>query len=218
MTAVLVPVIAVWAYAAIELHLLALRRGRRAVRSAAQRARAALIIGTLFAGAAAAAAMLAAEHGWRAPLLLLPAAAAARLTLPRLGRLIRRLYADPWGPSDPPVRHAAAHPAVVVPAQSALLGALVAGYAATWAAAIVSYGFVAAATVGMVLDARRRRARRQRLRTGALPRVLVRRGCAQDRDAGRPAEGQATEDRPADDQTAADRAAAQRAARQTVAA
>ncbi|HEU5159466.1 MAG TPA: hypothetical protein VFU43_20890 [Streptosporangiaceae bacterium] len=173
LTAVLVPVIVVWAYAAVELHALACRRGRRGVRSSALRARAALIVGTLFAGAAAVATAIDAGHGRPAPLLLLPAAAAVRLTLPRLSGLIQRLYADPWGPSDPPIRRAAASPALAVPARSALLGALVAGLTPTWTAAAAVYAGAAAAAGGMVLDARRRRARLARRRTGTLARVLV---------------------------------------------
>jgi hypothetical protein len=183
MTAVAVPLVVVWAYTVAELHVLAHRRGRRGARSTALRARAALIIGMLFAVAAVAALVVAGTvadgaaadstaYMWRAPLLLVPAAAAVRRTLPRLGRLIQRLYADPWGPSDPPIRQAAVHPAVVVPAQSALLGALIAGFATTWATGAASYVFAAAATAGMALDARRRRARLERLRAGTLPRVL----------------------------------------------
>jgi hypothetical protein len=179
LTVVLVPVIVVWAYATIEVHALAHHRGRRGVRSSALRARTALIVGTLFAGAAAVATVVAdvlagTGSGRAAPLLALPAAAVVRLSLPRLSRLIQPLYADPWGPSDPPVRHAAADPALVVPAQAALLGALVAGIPPTWPAAAVSYAFVAVAIWGMLLDARRRLARLERLRTGRLPRVLVR--------------------------------------------
>jgi hypothetical protein len=179
LTVVLVPVLVVWAYATIEVHALARRRGRRGVRSSALRARAALIVGTLFAGAAAGATVIAdvlggTGSGRAAPLLVLPAAAVVRLSLPRLSGLIRPLYADPWGPSDPPLRRAAADPALVVPAQAALLGALVAGIPPSWPAAAASYAFVAAATWGMLLDARRRLARLERLRTGLLPRVLVR--------------------------------------------
>lgn len=176
MTIALLPVIAVWAYAAVELHALALRRGRRGVRSAARRAGIALIIGALLAVAAVAVAVAVAgvARWWLAPPLLVPAAAALCLTRPRLGRLVRRLSADPWGPSDPAVRQAAGHPAVVVPATAALLGSLVAGLATTWPIALTVYGFVAAATAGMVLDARRRLARSERLRTGTLPCVLVR--------------------------------------------
>jgi hypothetical protein len=194
MTAVLLPVIAVWAYAAVELHVLALRRGRRGVRSGARRAGIALIIGTPLAVAAVivAVAVTGVAGWWPAPPLLVPAAAALCLTRPRLGRLAGRLATDPWGPSEPSVRQAAGHPAVVVPAQAALLGALAAGFATDVAAAIVTYGFVAAATAGLALDARRRLARSERLRTGTLPRVLVRQparppaGARQlDRDRGR---------------------------------
>jgi hypothetical protein len=123
-----------------------------------------------FAIAAVAAAVV--VNAWLVPLLL-PPAAVAGLTVPRLGRLVRRLSTDPWGPSDPRIRRAAAHPALVVPTQSALFGALVAGLSPAWAAAAISYGIVAAVTGGMVLDARRRRTRLARLRIGVLPKALV---------------------------------------------
>jgi hypothetical protein len=179
LTVVLVPVLVVWAYATIEVHALAHRRGRRGVRSSALRARAALIVGTLFAGAAVVAMVVAdvlagTGSGRVAPLLALPAAAVAGLSPPRLSRLIQPLYADPWGPSDSPVRRAAADPALVVPARVALLGALVAGISPSWPAAAASYAFVAVAAWGMLIHARRRLARLARLRAGMLPRVLVR--------------------------------------------
>jgi hypothetical protein len=179
LTVVLVPVLVVWAYATIEVHALAHRRGRRGVRSSALRARAALIVGTLFAGAAVVAMVVAdvlagTGSGRAAPLLALPAVAVAGRSLPRLSRLIQPLYADPWGPSDPPVRRAAADPALVVPARVALLGALVAGISPSWSAAVASYAFVAVAAWVMLLDARRRLTRLARLRAGMLPRVLVR--------------------------------------------
>jgi hypothetical protein len=168
MISILAPVLAVWAYASVQLYALAVRRGRRGVRSSALRARAALIVGVLLTLPAVA------VDPWLAPLLLLPAGAAVLLTLPRLGALIRPLYADPWGPSDPAVRRATLDPALTVPAPAGLLGALVAGLAPTGAAAALWYGIVAVAAAGLTLAARSRRTRLERQRIGRLPRMLVR--------------------------------------------
>jgi hypothetical protein len=164
---VVLPLIAALAYAAGQLYALAIRRGRRGVRTSALRARTALIVAALLA------VPVAVVNVWAAPLVLLPAAAAIWLTLPRLSRLIQTLYAEPWGPSDPAVRRAAADPALVVPAQIALLGALLAGFASLWTAAVMSYGLVAAIGCGLALLARRRRALLARFRVGTLRRVLV---------------------------------------------
>jgi hypothetical protein len=167
-TAALIPLIAASGYAAGQLYALAVRRGRRGVRSSAHHARAALIVALLFAAAVAAANL------WAAPLLLLPAAAAVRLTLPRLSRLIQLLYAEPWGPSDPAVRHMAADPALVAPTAALLLGTFAAGFTSPWTAAVTSYGLAAAGVAGLVLFARRRRARLARYRVGTLRRTLLR--------------------------------------------
>lgn len=164
---VLLPLIAALAYGAGQLFALAIRRGRRGVRTSALRARTALIVAALLAVPAAV------VNPWSAPLVLLPAAAAMWLTLPRLSGLIRTLYAEPWGPSDPAVRRAAADPALVVPAQIALLGAALAWFASLWTAAVLAYGLVAVAGVGLALLARRRRALLTRFRVGTLRRVLV---------------------------------------------
>jgi hypothetical protein len=178
-SAILVPLIAVWAYAALELCVLAARRGRRGVRTSAIRARAALIVGVLFAAVAAGVSVWA-MNAWAIPLLLLPALVAARLTLPPLARLIRTLYTEPWGPSDPAIRRTAADPAITVPAQATLFGALVAGYASTWVAATVSYALAALASVGLVLLARRLRTELARRRVGTMRRVLVQPRAADD--------------------------------------
>ena len=163
---IVLPLIAVSGYAAVQLYALAARRGRRGVRSTALHARAALIVGLLLT------AFGSAVNPWAAPLLLLPAAAAVRLTLPRLSTLIQHLYAEPWGPSDPAVRRAAADPALVVPAQALLLGAIFAGFTSSWTAAVVSYGLALVSWGGLVLLARHRRTRLARYRVGTLRRVL----------------------------------------------
>src|SRR5262245_48887355 len=100
----------VWAVTATQTYLLALRRGRMGVRRSALRARVALVSGGLLGpGIAVAAATVSLPRALvAAPLLLVPAVAALWWSLPPLIGLARTLRADPWGPSDPRTRRAAA--------------------------------------------------------------------------------------------------------------
>jgi hypothetical protein len=165
-----------WAVAAVEIHALALRRGRRAVRRGVARGRAALVAGaaggplvTMATGFVSVPRALAAV-----PLLVLPAAVALWRGLPRLGALTRVLLVDPWGPSDPRTRRAAADPLVTVPPAAALAGAVAAVpvLAGGLVAVLVAYGLAAAVTVALAWWAPRRRA--TAARAGLLNRVVVR--------------------------------------------
>jgi hypothetical protein len=169
-------VAAVWAVAAVQTYLLAVRRSRMAVRGSALHARAALIAGAVTAPAAVAvaAAVSVPRALLAAPLLVMPTLAALRSSLPPLRGLTRTLRADPWGPSDPPVRRAAADPALTVPARSALACSLAALLVLTggWLATVIAYGLAATATATLTWRAPRRRETAGH--AGVLRRVVVR--------------------------------------------
>jgi hypothetical protein len=165
-----------WAFAAAQTYLLAVRRGRMAVLRNALQARMVLVAAAL-AGpiVAAAVAVVSVPRALiAAPLLILPAAVALRWTLPPLRGLVRTLRADPWGPSDTPIRRAAADPALTVPARSALACAPAALLVLSggWLAVIIAYGLAGTVTATLAWRAPRRRGAVEY--AGVLRRVVVR--------------------------------------------
>jgi hypothetical protein len=169
-------VAALWTVAAVQTYSLAVRRGRMAVRRGASRARAALLCGAV-AGpvAAAAVAVVSVPRALAAaPLLVLPAATALWRALPPLRRLVRALSTDPWGPSDPRTRRAAADPVLTVPPFAALACAIAAVLvlAGGWLAAVVAYVLAGAVTAALAWRAPHRR--ETVARAGVLRRVVVR--------------------------------------------
>jgi len=169
-------VAAIWTLAAVQTYSLAVRRGRMAVRRSARRARAALLIGAVAGPVVAAAVALVSVTDALAvaPLLVLPAAVALWRAHPPLRGLARSLRTDPWGPSDPLVRRAAADPMLTVPPLAALAGAPAAVLVLTggWLAAIVAYGLAGAGTATLVWRAPHRR--ETAARAGVLHRGVVR--------------------------------------------
>jgi hypothetical protein len=169
-------VAALWAFAAVQTYSLAVRRGRMTVRRGARRARVALLAGAVAGPVVTAAVALVsvADALVVAPLLVLPAAVAIRRALPSLRGLARSLGADPWGPSDPGVRRAAADPMLTVPPVAALAAAPGAVLVLTggWLAAIVAYGLAAGVTAALTWRAPHRR--ELAAQAGVLHRVVVR--------------------------------------------
>ena len=168
-------VAALWAVAAVQTYSLAVRRGRMSVRRSARRARAALLAGAV-AGpvvTAGVAVVSVTEALLVAPLLVLPAAVALWRALPPLSGLARSLHTDPWGPSDPRVRRAAADPMLTVPPLAAVVCAPAAVLVLTggWAATIVAYGLAATVTAAHTWRAPHRR--ETAARAGVLRRVVV---------------------------------------------
>jgi hypothetical protein len=168
-------VAALWAVAAVQTYSLAVRRGRMTVRRSARRARVALLAGAVAGPVVAAAVSLVSvtEALVVAPLLVLPAAVALWRALPPLRGLARSLRTDPWGPSDPHVRRAAADPMLTVPPVAALAcaPAAVLVLAGGWLAAIVAYGLAAAVTITLTWRAPHRR--ELAAQAGVLRRVVV---------------------------------------------
>ncbi|WP_433175680.1 hypothetical protein [Actinoallomurus sp. CA-150999] len=166
-----------WAYAAAEMYLLALRRGRRSVLRAAKRARATLIV-CASAGVALTAALAVASPARAlaaAPLLVLPSALALWWSPRPLAGLLHVLRADPWGPSDPPIRARTADPRLAVPAQLALIGspAALAVSADRPVTTVVVYALIGAAAGCLIRYARHRRDVLERVRAGALRRAVA---------------------------------------------
>ncbi|GAB3962886.1 hypothetical protein GCM10029978_019310 [Actinoallomurus acanthiterrae] len=166
-----------WAYAAAEMYLLALRRGRMAVLRAARRVRATLIV-CASAGTALTAAFAVASPAralTTAPLLALPSALTLWWSPRPLGELLHVLRADPWGPSDPPIRTRTADPRLAVPAQLALVGspAALAVSADRPVATVVVYALTGAAAGCLIRYARHRRDVLERIRAGALRRDVA---------------------------------------------
>jgi hypothetical protein len=168
-------VAALWAVAAVQTYSLAVRRGRMTVRRSARRARVALLAGAVAGPVVTAAVALVsvADALVVAPLLVLPAAVAVRCALPPLRGLARGLRADPWGPSDPRVRRAAADPMLTVPPVAALAGTFsaVLVLAGGWLAAVVAYGLAAVVTAVLIWRAPHRR--EIAAQAGVLRRVVV---------------------------------------------
>lgn len=162
-------VTAIWAATAAQTYSLAARRSRMRVRRTALRARATLLTGTAVTLTVA---IVSAPRALAAlPLLVLPAAVAAWRTLPGLGRLAAALRTDPWGPSDPGTRHAAAGPELTVPPFAAFACALVVPLAlGGWVAALVAYVLAGAATAALAWRAPHRR--ETATRAGLLHRVV----------------------------------------------
>jgi hypothetical protein len=145
------------------------------VRRSARRARVALLAGAVAGPVVAAAVALASVTDALvvAPLLVLPAAVALWRALPPLRGLARSLRTDPWGPSDPRVRRAAADPMLTVPPVAALVctpGAVLV-LTGGWLAAIVAYGLAAAVTATLTWRAPHRR--ELAAQAGVLRRVVV---------------------------------------------
>jgi hypothetical protein len=165
----------VWAVAAAQTYLLAVRRSRMAVRRGALRVRLTLISAALLGPAVAvtAATVSLPRALVAAPLLVGPAVAALWWSLPPLIVLARDLRSDPWGPSDPATRRAAAAPILTVPARTALVCAPAAIVALSGGvvAVLVAYGLAAAATATLVWRAPRRV--ETAARAGLLRRVVV---------------------------------------------
>jgi hypothetical protein len=157
-----------------------------AVRRSARRARAVLLAGAV-AGPVVTAATVAVvsvpDALVVAPLLVLPAAVALWRALPPLRGLARSLRTDPWGPSDPRVRRAAADPMLTVPPVAALVCVPAAVLVLTggWLAAIVGYGLAAAVTATLIWRAPHRR--ETAARAGVLRRVVVRAAAPAAREA-----------------------------------
>jgi hypothetical protein len=168
-------VAAIWAVAAAQIYLLAVRRSRMAVRRSALRARVALVSGALLgpAIAVAAAAVSVPRALVAAPLLVAPAVAALWGSLPPLIGLARALRADPWGPNDPPTRRAAAEPILTVPVRVALVcaPAAIVALSGGLVAVLVAYGLAAVAAAALVWRAPRRL--ETVARAGLLRRVIV---------------------------------------------
>jgi hypothetical protein len=166
-----------WAYVTAETYLFAVRRGRMAVLRAARRARAVLISCAVGAVALTAAlAVVSPSHALAAaPLLVVPPVAALWSSLRPLGDLLRVLRADPWGPSDPPIRRRSAEPRLTVPAQLACVCAVTAipVSAEQPLAAIVWYALAGAAAGVLAWYARHRHTVLERDRAGRLRRVVV---------------------------------------------
>lgn len=166
----------VWAVAAGQTYLLALRRSRMAVRRSAVRARVALVSGGLLGVAVAVAAVaVSPPRGLvAAPLLAGPSVVVLWGSLPPLIGLARVLRSDPWGPSDPATRRAAAEPMLTVPARVALVCVPAAAVALAGGpyAVLTAYGLVTVATLAIVWRAPRRV--ETAARAGLLPRVVVR--------------------------------------------
>jgi hypothetical protein len=177
----------VWVYAAVRIHRLPARASRLRVRRDARRARSALLIAILLVPAVGAAIAVPRLEGagflagpaddgaavglvLAGPLLILPAVGAVIWSLPRLGRIIRMLYADPRGPNDLPIRDAGADPALAVPVYVAALGALATVLAVPYGAAAtgIAYAVILATTVTLwhIAHGRRRRVRRTAPGTG----------------------------------------------------
>ena len=182
-------VVAGWAFAATQTYVLAVRRSRMGVRGSALQARSALVAAAVAGPATAVAATLVSVPRAlaAAPLLVVPAVAALRWSLPPLRGLILTLHADPWGPSDPPIRRAAAEPVLTVPARSALACSLAAPLVLTggWLAAVIAYGLAATATATLVRRAPRRR--ETMAHAGVLRRVVVRAALPVEASTGREA-------------------------------
>lgn len=169
-------VAALWAVVAVQTCSLAVRRGRMAVRRSASRARAVLLV------AAVAGALVAVAGGFvsapqalvAAPLLVVPAAVALVWTLPPLRALVSTLGDDPWGPSDPRTRRAAAEPRLTVPPLVAPAGAIAAvlALAGGLIAALVAYGLAGAVTAALIWWAPRRH--QNAAYAGVLRRTLIR--------------------------------------------
>jgi hypothetical protein len=169
-------VAALWTVASVQTYSLAVRRGRMAVRRGASRAHATLLCGAV-AGpvTAVAVAVVSVPRALAAaPLLVLPAATALWRAVPPLRGLVRALRTDPWGPSDPRTRRAAADPALTVPPFAALACAVavVLVLAGGWLAAVVAYVLAGAVTATLAWRAPHRR--EAVARAGVLRRVVVR--------------------------------------------
>jgi hypothetical protein len=168
-------VAAIWAVAAVQTYSLAVRRSRVGVRRGALRARTALLSGAVAGPAVAVAAGFVSVPRAlaMAPLLVLPAVVAVWRALPPLRGLARTLRTDPWGPSDPRTRRAAAEPALTVPPLSALACAPAAALVLTggWLSALVAYVLAAAITMAVAWRAPHRR--ETAARAGVLRRVVV---------------------------------------------
>lgn len=164
--AVLVPVV-FWACAAAQAYALTVCRGRAGVLAGARRLRLLLIAGAVPLPLLASRTV--------APLVIVPVVAVTVLTLPRLRRLIRTLKADPWGPSDPRVRRAAADPRIVAPVAAALASALATVTAAETGVLGVAVSAIVAAAGAALLTwhARHRATRLATRRVGVLRRTLV---------------------------------------------
>jgi hypothetical protein len=165
-----------WAVAAVQTYSLAVRRGRMGVRRGALRARTALIAGAVAGPAVAAGIVFVSLPRALAvvPLLVLPAAVALWRGLPTLRGLARTLRTDPWGPSDPRTRRAAADPLLTVPPFVALACAPAAVIVLTggWVAGLVAYGLAGVVSAALVWRAPHRR--EIMARAGVLRRVVVR--------------------------------------------
>jgi hypothetical protein len=178
-------VAAIWTVAAAQTYSLAVRRSRVAVRRGALRARTALLCGTVAGPAVTVAAgfVSVSRALALAPLLVLPAAVAVWRALPPLRGLARTLRTDPWGPSDPRTRRAAADPAISVPPLAALACVPAAALVLTggWLSALVAYALAAAITAAVAWRAPHRR--ETAARAGVLRRVVVATSTAAGREA-----------------------------------
>jgi hypothetical protein len=168
-------VAAVWTVAAAQTYSLAVRRSRMAVRRGALRARTALL-GGVVAGPAVAVAtgfVSVPRALAMAPLLVLPSVVAGWRALPPLRGLARTLRTDPWGPSDPRTRRAAADPALTVPPLAALACGPAAALVLTggWLSGLVAYAL--AATISAAVAWRAPHRRETAARAGVLRRVVV---------------------------------------------
>jgi hypothetical protein len=170
-------VTAIWAATAAQTYSLAARRSRMRVRRTALRARATLLTGTAVTLTVAlitvlSGAIVSAPRALAAlPLLVLPVAVAAWRTLPALGRLADTLRTDPWGPSDPGIRRAAAGPELTVPPFAAFACTLLVPVAlGGWVAALVAYALAGTATAALAWRAPHRR--EAATRAGLLRRVV----------------------------------------------
>jgi hypothetical protein len=180
-------VAAVWTVAAAQTYSLAVRRSRVAVRRGALRARTALLCGAVAGPAVAVAAGFVSVPRAlaMAPLLVLPAVVTVWRALPPLRGLAHTLRTDPWGPSDPRTRRAAADPALTVPPLAALACVPAAALVLTggWISGLVAYVLAAAITTTVAWRAPHRR--ETAARSGVLRRVVV--GAATPTAAGREA-------------------------------
>jgi hypothetical protein len=178
-------VAAVWTVAAALAYSLAVRRSRVAVRRGALRARTALLCGAVAGpGVTVAAGFVSVSRALAlAPLLVLPAVVAVWRALPPLRGLARTLRTDPWGPSDPGTRRAAADPALTVPPLAALACVPAAALVLTGGrlSGLVAYALAAAITTAVAWRAPHRR--ETAARAGVLRRVVVATPTAAGREA-----------------------------------